>query len=77
MEDLLARFSEHENFRMSLENLLCSPPPNYSDQQWDMVEALLELLPLLAAQLKITFNERGIYRSCRDFYGSITSSGGK
>jgi len=60
MEDLLAKFSEHENFRMSLENLLCSPPPNYSDQQWDMVEALLELLPLLAAQLKVIFNERGI-----------------
>lgn len=60
MEGLLAKFSEHENFRTSLENLLCSPPPNYSDQQWEMAEALLELLPLLAAQLKVTFNERGI-----------------
>jgi ATP-dependent exoDNAse (exonuclease V) beta subunit len=60
MGDLLTKFSEHENFRMSLENLLCSPPPNYSDQQWEVVEALLELLPLLAAQLKVTFNERGI-----------------
>ncbi|CAL7964020.1 DNA helicase [Gammaproteobacteria bacterium] len=60
MESLLAKFSEHENFRMSLENLLCSPPPNYGDQQWEMVEALLKLLPLLAAQLKVTFNECGV-----------------
>jgi ATP-dependent helicase/nuclease subunit A len=60
MENLLAKFSEHENFRLSLENLLCSPPPNYSDQQWEMIEALLKLLPLLAAQLKVTFNECGV-----------------
>lgn len=57
MEDLLIKFSNHENFRMSLENLLCSPPLYYNDHQWEMIEALLELLPLLAAQLKITFNE--------------------
>ncbi|MEI8055527.1 MAG: UvrD-helicase domain-containing protein [bacterium] len=57
MESLLAKFSEHENFRISLENLLCSPPPNYNNQQWEVAEALLELLPLLAAQLKVTFKE--------------------
>jgi len=45
---------------MSLENLLRSPPPNYNDQQWEMAEALLELLPLLAAQLKVIFNECGV-----------------
>ena len=57
MEELLTNFSEHENLRQSLENLLLSPPPNYSNQQWEMIEALLELLPLLAAHLKVIFNE--------------------
>lgn len=60
MEDLLIKFSEHENFRMSLENLLCSPPPTYSDQQWEMIAALLKLLPLLVAELKVVFNEQNI-----------------
>ena len=60
MERLLSKFGEHENFRMSLENLLCSPPSNYNDQQWEMAEALLELLPLLAAQLKVIFNEYNV-----------------
>lgn len=60
MESLLEKFSEHENFRMSLEDIRNSPPLSYSDQQWEMIEALLELLPLLAAQLKVTFNERGV-----------------
>lgn len=60
MEKLLAKFNEHENLRMSLENLLRSPPLNYSDKQWEMTEALLKLLPLLAAQLKVTFNENAV-----------------
>ncbi|HBY56012.1 MAG TPA: ATP-dependent helicase, partial [Coxiellaceae bacterium] len=60
MEELLLKLCEHENFRASLENLLFSPPPNYDDQQWKIIEALLELLPLLAAQLKVLFNERGL-----------------
>lgn len=33
------------------------PPENYSEQQWEIVAALLEILPLLAAELQIIFNE--------------------
>lgn len=57
MEELLAELNQHENLRLNLENLLLSPKPNYSDQQWELIEALLELLPLLAAQLKLIFTE--------------------
>ncbi len=57
MESLLNRFGEHENLRESLKNLLLSPPPNYGDKEWKIIEALLELLPLLAAHLKVIFNE--------------------
>ena len=60
METLLVKLSQHEELRSSLENLLLSPPPNYNDQQWQLVESLLELLPLLAAHLKVIFNENKI-----------------
>lgn len=57
MATLLNQLSEHEELRLNLENLSCSPPLNYTDQQWEMVETMLELLPLLAAQLKVILNE--------------------
>lgn len=57
MEILLNKLSYHENLRLSLENLLLSPPPQYSDQQWKIIKSLLELLPLLAAHLKVIFAE--------------------
>ena len=60
METLLLKFNKQENFRLNLENLLTSPPPNYNDQQWEIIAALLKLLPLLAAQLKVTFNKHGV-----------------
>jgi ATP-dependent helicase/nuclease subunit A len=60
MEELLINLREHEDFRVSLENLACSPPTHYDNQQWEIIEALLELLPLLAAQLKVIFNEQGV-----------------
>jgi ATP-dependent helicase/nuclease subunit A len=57
MVALLENLSQHENLRMGLENLLLSPPPNYSEKEWQIIESLLELLPLLAAHLKVIFNE--------------------
>ena len=60
MESFLQDLQEQDNLRQALENLLNSPPPNYSDQQWNIVAALLNLLPLLAAQLKVVFQEHGV-----------------
>ncbi len=57
MASLLERLNQHEILRESLENLLLAPPQNYSDQEWQIIESLLELLPLLAAHLKVIFNE--------------------
>lgn len=60
MEELLDKFSKHEEFRNSLENLVNSPKDGFQANQWEMIEALLALLPLLAAQLKVIFNENNI-----------------
>lgn len=57
---LLEQFKNHEDFRQSLEDLLRSPSSNYSDNQWSIIQALLELLPLLAAQLKLIFREKNL-----------------
>jgi ATP-dependent helicase/nuclease subunit A len=35
------------------------PSPHYSDAHWRVLEALLKLLPVAAAQLKLVFAERG------------------
>jgi len=57
MEELLNKLSTHEDLRLSLENLLLSPPLEYEDKQWEIIEALIKLLPLLVAHLKVIFNE--------------------
>src|SRR5688572_29624784 len=35
------------------------PPERYTDYQWEVLEAILKLLPLAAAHLKVVFGERG------------------
>ncbi len=36
------------------------PDPQYSDAQWDVLDALCNLLPLLAAQLNVAMQSRGV-----------------
>jgi len=49
----------NEPLRLALSALLDMPPATYSEAQWEALEAILALLPLAAAQLKILFAERG------------------
>ena len=35
------------------------PPPRYDDSQWEVVEALYQLLPLAVAELWVVFQNRG------------------
>ncbi|MEO5334931.1 MAG: UvrD-helicase domain-containing protein [Magnetococcus sp. YQC-5] len=44
-----------ESLRQALLEIRQLPPPHYSDQQWKMLEILLELLPMAAGQLKLIF----------------------
>jgi ATP-dependent helicase/nuclease subunit A len=61
MHDLLEKFQEHEEFRQTLEDMLRAPTAKYTDEQWEIIQALLTLLPLLAAHLKLIFNENNVY----------------
>jgi ATP-dependent helicase/nuclease subunit A len=48
-----------EPLREALEVLLRMPEERYTDQQWEVLGAILELLPRAAAHLKVVFAERG------------------
>src|SRR5262249_9662505 len=55
MKDLLHELQQYEHLRARLEALKMCPPCVYSDSQWQILAALIELLPLLAAQLNLVF----------------------
>ena len=48
-----------EPLRQALETLLRMPEERYTDEQWEALGAILELLPRAAAHLKLVFAERG------------------
>jgi ATP-dependent exoDNAse (exonuclease V) beta subunit len=56
---LLARLADYPEFGIRLHALRMLPPLHYDDAQWHILQALVEVLPLAAAQLKLTFAEQG------------------
>jgi len=44
--------------RIALANMRHLPPAHYSDNQWQVLGAILRLLPIAAAQLKLVFQSR-------------------
>jgi len=59
IEDLLQGLADHDNFRRRLQFVRQLPDPGYADVQWQLMQALTELLPLAVAQLKLVFAARG------------------
>lgn len=59
MLECLKLCEQHPDFIECLQDVLFAPPVHYTDQQWQIIEALLEILPLLAAQLKLQFRKKG------------------
>jgi len=59
MGELLAAIVEHAEFLIELDHTRKLPPPRYSEQQWEVVEALVAALPLAVAQLDVLFRDRG------------------
>lgn len=57
--ELLRRLEGQDSFRRLLALVPHLPEPRYSDEQWRVLEALLRLLPLGVAQLRLVFAERG------------------
>jgi len=56
--ELLRRLEGQETCRGLLALVPRLPEPRYSDEQWRVLEAMLKLLPLATAQLRLVFAER-------------------
>lgn len=59
VEQLLQDLAEADDFRRRLHAVRILPQPRYDDNQWQLLQALAEVLPLAAAQLKIVFGSHG------------------
>lgn len=60
LQNLLERLSSEETLRVALANLFTRPAWHYHEEQWQIIEALVHLLPKLAAELKIIFCQQKI-----------------
>lgn len=56
---LLEDLSQHEDLRSGLETIRKLPEPGYTDAQWEALKALLEVLKITLAQLRVTFQLYG------------------
>lgn len=56
MQALLKALQEHTALQTQLALVKQCPPAFYDDKQWQIIECLLVLLPILVAQLKILFS---------------------
>lgn len=56
---LVEKLGAHPGLVEQLAALPSLPPPRYDDSQWEVVEALYQLLPLAVAELWVVFQGRG------------------
>jgi len=59
IDALLAGLAAHPDFVEALHATRELPAAKYEDAQWDVVEALVDLLPVAVARLELLFRERG------------------
>ena len=57
---LLQDLEEHPAFLLALKNFVECPPCEYSDSQWEILQSLMTLLPILVAELSIVFQAEGV-----------------
>ncbi len=57
MLELLQALREHPNLLHLLTTVKTLPPPYYSDQQWQIINALITLLPIVSAALFVEFQQ--------------------
>lgn len=74
---MLERLQIHDDFRHSLSLLRILPPLQYSNQQWDIIEALLVVLPALAANLTLVFRDIGQVDFTEVALSAMTALGAK
>lgn len=56
---LIEDLNENESLRLALAELFFLPAPAYDSEQWEILQALLLVLKVAAAQLRLTFQQHG------------------
>lgn len=59
MQALLSRLQQHDRFRERLAGLQHLPEPVYSEAQWEILQAMIELLPIAVGHLQVVFSAHG------------------
>jgi ATP-dependent helicase/nuclease subunit A len=59
MQTLLSALQGQDAFRFRLAGINDLPQPVYSEKQWDILEALIELLPVAVGHLEVVFSSHG------------------
>ncbi|OGI46437.1 MAG: hypothetical protein A2151_05020, partial [Candidatus Muproteobacteria bacterium RBG_16_65_34] len=72
---LIDALQAYPEFLARLHAVRALPPPRYDDAQWDVVEALCELLPLAAAELWLVFQGRGEVDFTEVAWGALRALG--
>lgn len=57
---ILHELNEHPAFLTALRNFVECPPCEYSDSQWEILQSLMTLLPILVAELSVVFQSEGV-----------------
>lgn len=68
--NLIASLEENAFLLPSLIELTLAPPEHYTDEQWHVLNALMTLLPIAAAKLRIIFSQRG----CIDYIENMLAA---
>jgi ATP-dependent exoDNAse (exonuclease V) beta subunit len=59
IEQLQKKLQDHEEILIKYKDIVELPETVYSDSQWDVLAALIELLPVAVAQLQLVFQQHG------------------
>lgn len=60
MQELLASLEDNSSLKQLFADILSSPPTRYMHSQRMIIESLVTLLPLLVAQLRMVFAQKGL-----------------
>lgn len=72
---LLTHWADDQTVLLCLQALRNCPNKHYTEAQWQMIDALLELLPLLTAELNLIFQEQGTIDFIEQTLGSLRALG--
>ena len=74
---LIEALKPHVAFRAALADMRALPPEQYSDEQWEVLGAILRLLPRAVGQLKLAFQARGKVDFTEVAQGALLALGGE